>query len=370
MCAEDMEQDNHQIILEEALPPLLAWYEKNRRILPWREDPTPYHVWVSEIMLQQTRVEAVKGYYTRFMETLPTVQSLAEAEEDILNKLWEGLGYYSRVRNLGKAARLVEEQYGGIIPDVESELLKLSGIGVYTAAAIASIAFGKNAAAVDGNVLRVITRLLADDTDIGEDTFKKRVKALLENVYESITEHQHHTSVAGRLNQAFMDLGATVCLPNSQPKCDLCPMVSYCKAHAQGKELTYPCKAPKKERVIEKKTILLVRKEGKILLHKRPPQGLLAGLYEFPNIDGRCSEKKVLLYLKEKGILAVRIQKLSDAKHIFTHKEWHMTGYEVRMDEISEEGFQAEEGYFWVNREELQNKYAMPSAFGKYINLV
>ena len=357
----------NQRILEEALPPLLSWYEKERRLLPWREEPTAYHVWVSEIMLQQTRVEAVKAYYQRFMECLPTVEALGNCPDDDLHKLWEGLGYYSRVRNLKKAAITILTEYDGKIPSEEKMLLSLTGIGSYTAAAIASIAFGKNAAAVDGNVLRVITRLLAREEDIGGSQFKNQIKELLENAYSVVAKNMQLGAVSGSLNQAFMDLGSSVCLPNTKPKCTVCPMATFCKAHKSGKELCYPVKAEKKPRVIEKRTVLLIYLGERILLHKRPGKGLLAGLYEFPNLEGHLSPKKVLAYVESLGMTSLHIEKLSAAKHIFTHKEWHMIGYSIKADEIrGEQDLTKEELFQFVTPEELKDGYAVPSAFSAY----
>ena len=300
---------------------LLAWYDANRRILPWREDPTPYHVWLSEIMLQQTRVEAVRGYYDRFLNALPDIPALANADESAVLKLWEGLGYYSRARNLQKAAVQILEQYGGQMPDTAPELLKLSGIGEYTAAAIAAIAFGKNEAAVDGNLLRIFARMTEYAENIKTPEARKAAERFFLNMLRGTSSVEaSERNIPGDFNQALMDLGATVCLPNAQPKCGECPWQSECLAHQHGKETDFPVTPPKKERKIEKKTVLLIRYDGKYLLHQRAKKGLLAGLYEFPMADGQLTEEEALQEAAALGFKAIRIRDAGAAKHIFTHK--------------------------------------------------
>lgn len=340
--------------------PLLTWYDENRRILPWREDPTPYHVWVSEIMLQQTRVEAVKPYYKRFMEQLPDIQSLAAAEEERLLKLWEGLGYYSRVRNLQKAAIQIMEEYGGVMPDTDEELLKLKGIGSYTAGAIASIAYGRKVPAVDGNVLRVVSRLCMDDGLITDAKVKQRIEAELKETMSDVRP--------GDFNQAMMEIGAMVCIPNGAPHCEVCPLKEICLAHRMGQEDVFPKKAEKKPRTIEEKTILIIQDAEKAAIRKRPGKGLLAGMYEFPSMEGLRTAEEVVTYLSESGLNPLRIQPLTDSKHIFTHKEWHMKGYQVRVDElvpriISEET----KDWLFIEPCETQERYPVPSAFSAYV---
>ena len=346
--------------------PLLEWYEKGHRCLPWREEPTGYNVWISEIMLQQTRVEAVKPYFGRFLENLPDIESLANCEEDRLLKLWEGLGYYNRARNLQKAAKQIMEDYGGKMPEDRETLLTLSGIGNYTAGAISSIAFGKKAAAVDGNVLRILSRLTMDEDDILKETTKARVeKQLLEVMPQDR---------AGDFNQALMELGAVVCIPNGKPKCTQCPWENLCLAKKYGKEEEFPKKEAKKKRSIEKKTILIIQDEETYALHKRPGKGLLAGLYEFPTLEGHMSEKKVLSYLKELGLEILRIQKIEASKHIFSHKEWHMIAYQIKVDELAPKKEQLKrEQWIYVEPKEAEDKYPLPSAFGayaKYLNIM
>ena len=259
--------------MKEIVKPLMQWYAKHARTLPWRSDPTPYHVWLSEIMLQQTRVEAVIGYYDRFLEELPDVQSLAAVSEERLLKLWEGLGYYNRARNLQKAAVQICEQYQGKFPESYEEWLALPGIGAYTAGAVTSIAFGKKEAAVDGNVYRIYTRLYADDTEISKTAFQRNVR---ETVKEALPEE------AGRFNQALMDLGALICIPNGEPHCSVCPVAEFCKARKHGTMQCYPVKKTKKERKLEQRTIFVIECQGKYMIRKRPEKGLLAGMWELP----------------------------------------------------------------------------------------
>lgn len=345
---------------------LLRWYDLGHRSLPWREDPRAYYVWVSEIMLQQTRVEAVKPYFNRFISELPDIRSLAECEEEKLLKLWEGLGYYNRARNLQKAAKQIMEKYQGCMPGTAEELKNLSGIGDYTAGAISSIAFGEKEPAVDGNVLRVLSRLTLDDGDILKETTKRRVKKQLSEVMPE--------KRPGDFNQALMELGAMVCIPNGRPKCRECPWEDICLAHKLGCEEEYPKKEPKKKRTIEKKTILIIQDENRSVLHKRREKGLLAGMYEFPSMEGHQSEKRVLAYLKSMGLEILRIQKIQDSKHIFSHKEWHMTAYRIRVDELAPKGEALEkEKWIFAESEEAERKYPLPSAFSaytKYLNIM
>lgn len=341
-------------MLEEIVVPLLEWYEKQARILPWRSEPEPYRVWVSEIMLQQTRVEAVKPYFARFMKALPTVRALAECPEDELLKLWEGLGYYNRVRNMQKAAQILVEEREGELPAQFEDLVRLPGIGKYTAGAISSIAFGIPVPAVDGNVLRVITRITADDRDIGKDSVKQ---AISKAVQEIIPMRR-----AGDFNQALIELGAIVCAPNGPAKCTECPVAHLCEAYKQGIVTEFPKKTPKKARTVEEKTVLLIKDGEKAAIRKRPKKGLLAGLYELPNLEGALSEEEVLDAVRAYGLVPLFIQRLEDSKHIFTHKEWHMKGYAVRVEELEGET----EGLLFVERKRIEKDYPIPSAFAAY----
>lgn len=355
--------------MKENTEKLLAWYDKNRRILPWREDPTPYHVWLSEIMLQQTRVEAVKNYYAAFTAQIPDIAALAETEDDRLMKLWEGLGYYSRARSLKKAAQIIQEQYQGRMPDAYEEILTFPGIGSYTAGAVSSIAFGGRQPAVDGNVLRVLTRLYADGRDVSEEKTKREIRQELLSLSfkkDSIEgDLPEEADLCGRYNQALMDLGATICLPNGGPKCEECPWKTVCRAHALHKEEAYPVKKPKKPRRIEKRTILLLLDHRKVALCKRPAKGLLAGMYEFINLEGSLSQDEVRKWLKDSGISAIKIRQLPEGKHIFSHIEWNMTGYEVRVDELSD--FRpADLDLLLADQKALKETYAIPSAYKLY----
>lgn len=339
--------------------PLLKWYDNNRRILPWREQPTPYRVWVSEIMLQQTRVEAVKPYFQRFMEILPDIAALSRAPEEVLLKLWEGLGYYNRVRNLQKAALQIMENYGGVMPDSYEELLKLKGIGSYTAGAISSIAYGKPNPAVDGNVLRVIARVRKDERCISEDKVKKSVE---KDLWEIMP-----TDRPGDFNQAMMEIGACVCIPNGAPHCEECPLQQICMAYADGTQLQYPNKAKAKERSVEEKTILIIRDAELAALHKRPSRGLLAGMYEFPSMKGHRTAEEIKEYLAENGLQVLRIQPLEDAKHVFSHREWHMKGYLIRVDELAPKHTGPDSSdWIYIDPLETREKYPIPSAFAAY----
>ena len=339
--------------------PLLEWYDQNRRILPWREEPTPYRVWVSEIMLQQTRVEAVKPYFERFMKALPDICALADAEEETLLKLWEGLGYYNRVRSLREAAVQIREEYGGQMPSEYEDLLKLKGIGSYTAGAVASIAYGKAVPAVDGNVLRVMARVRRDHRLINDGKVKLSVEKDISEIMPA--------DRPGDFNQAMMELGACVCIPGGAPLCEKCPLADICMAHREGDWQTYPQKAEKKPRVIEEKTILVIRDENRTAIRKRAKKGLLAGMYEFPSMEGFHTAEEVAAYLAQNGLRMLRIRPLPEAKHIFTHREWHMKGYMVRVDELEPKGVGGQwSDWIYIEPEETKDKYPIPSAFGAY----
>ena len=353
------EEKGEQRILEKIAEPLLKWYDKGRRILPWREDPQPYYVWLSEIMLQQTRVEAVKPYYDRFIQNVPDIQALAEMEEDKLVKLWEGLGYYNRVRNLQKAAKVIVKEHEGKMPSEYESLLELPGIGSYTAGAIASIAYGKAVPAVDGNVLRVLSRLRMDGEDILSQKTKTRVEKELREVIP--------VNRPGDFNQALMELGAMVCLPNGEPKCGECPWEALCQAHHMGKTAEFPKKKAKKARKIEEKTVLVIQDEDRAAFRRRPEKGLLAGMYEFPVLEGRLAEGKVLEILGQMGLKVLRIRPIGEAKHIFSHKEWHMVGYAIKVDELERpEKPEFRQDWIFVDKNEVRENYPVPSAYAAY----
>lgn len=341
--------------LSPIVEPLLAWYDQNKRPLPWREEPSPYHVWVSEIMLQQTRIEAVIPYYERFLSACPTVEALAAIDDEQLMKLWEGLGYYSRARNLKRAAQWIVDQHGGALPADYRELLALPGIGPYTAGAIASIAYGLPEPAVDGNVLRVITRLCADESDVTKETTKQRVLADLRAIYPQTKRE------AAAMTQALMELGERICLPNGAPKCDQCPLGALCPARAEGLTDRIPYRSPKKPRRIQPRTVFLLLDGDTVALRKREDKGLLAGLWEFVGAEENLDEAGARRWLRTHGIEIEQLLPIPDAIHVFSHVEWHMTGYVVRCKKITDSEWARE--LCWATAKELSDVYALPTAF-------
>ncbi len=342
-------------ILYEIRKPLVDWYRKNRRELPWREHPDAYRVWVSEIMLQQTRVEAVKPYYERFLAALPDVKALAEAPEDVLLKLWEGLGYYNRVRNMQKAARQIMEEYGGVFPDRYEDILSLSGIGSYTAGAVSAFAYGLPRPAVDGNVLRVVSRLLGSREDIMKASVKRKTEEELQEVIPA--------DAASDFDQGLIELGALVCLPGGEPKCVQCPLVHLCRAKREGIQSELPVRTKAKKRRVEKRTVFIFRDGDTAAIRKRPSKGLLAGLYELPNVEGHLTMEEAVAYSKDIGLVPVRVKKLGEARHIFSHVEWDMVGYLVQVDELEKS---CREEMIFIHPRTAQEEYAIPSAFEKY----
>ena len=378
---------------------LLSWYDENRRILPWREEPGPYHTWLSEIMLQQTRVEAVKGYYARFLSALPEISDLANAEEEKVLKLWEGLGYYSRARNLQKAAKKIMTEYAGEMPETFQELKKLPGIGEYTAAAIASIVYKEEIPALDGNLLRIFSRLTSYPKVVLEPEGKKLAFSFFQEKMRGIDP--------GDFNQALMDLGSGVCLPKGEIGCKSCPLEDFCSSSKAGNPSDFPKLPEKKKRKVEQYSIFLIRHQEELMLKKRENKGLLAGLYEFYKLEGYCSEKEALEAVESLGLRPIRIKALGEAKHIFTHKEWEMLGYEVYCGDFQGEGQQEgqqegqkeensvilreslipeesskakktvakkarakklweKQGYRFHSKEEIQGELSIPSAFAYY----
>ena len=338
--------------LEQLVIPLLVWYRENARTLPWRSDPTPYGVWISEIMLQQTRVAAVLDYYRRFLEAAPTVADLAAMPEDQLMKLWQGLGYYSRARNLQKAARQIVEAHGGVFPNTYETIRALPGVGDYTAGAISSIAFHLPVPAVDGNVLRVAARVCGDGGDITTPAMKRKVTQALAQIIP--------LEAPGDFNQAMMELGATVCLPNGAPLCERCPAAPFCRAFQEGRTGELPVKATKKARRTEARTVYLLFCQGRVALRRRGPRGLLAGLWEYPNelADGTD-------WPAAWGLAPAPLERLGAGKHIFTHIEWHMTALGGELDSAA-----LPEGWVWADRQELRDIYAIPNAFQSFSQVV
>jgi A/G-specific adenine glycosylase len=341
----------------EATELLVGWYQQNRRDLPWRASRDPYRVLVSEIMLQQTRAETVKPYFYRFLEALPTVEALAACDEATLLKLWEGLGYYSRVRNLQKAARAVVEQHGGAIPSDFDALLALPGVGRYTAGAVASIAYDVPVPAVDGNVLRVLARLLGDDTDVLSATAKT-------NAERTLAPHVP-TEGAGDFTQSLIELGALICTPGEHPKCEDCPLRLLCVAEREGRQGELPVRLTKTKRRVERRTVLVIRDGDTVALRRRPAGGLLGGLYEFPCLPEWVDEEGVRAYLAELGVAVGEITSLGNACHLFSHIEWQMQGFAVELTSTDGEQVSPSD-WVWASEPELEQVYPLPSAYAAY----
>lgn len=335
----------------ERLPEVLPeWFAQNQRDLPWRKTKQPYAIWLSEIMLQQTRVEAVKGYYQRFLNAIPTIEALADAEDDLLHKLWEGLGYYSRVRNLKKAAQVIMQCHNGEFPTDYAQVLALPGVGEYTAGAICSIAFDMKTPAVDGNVLRVISRLTQDATPIDQPQYKKKVREALQAVYPDC---------AGVFTQALMELGATLCGPNWKPLCDQCPCAGFCGGAIHGTAQQFPVKSPKKQRRIEERTVLILSCDGRYALTKRPDQGLLAGLWQFPDVEKHLEPAHALQAVEALGLHPRHILRQVSRKHIFTHVQWELRGFYI---EVAQPLGQ----FHWLSAEEIDTMAALPTAYRQF----
>ncbi|MBR2669091.1 MAG: A/G-specific adenine glycosylase [Solobacterium sp.] len=336
---------------------VIRWYEQNKRDLPWRDTGDPYDVWISEIMLQQTRIEAVREKYLRFMAELPDIRSLAECPEDKLMRLWEGLGYYNRARNLRKCAEYLCEHENGVLPADYKRLLGLPGIGTYTAGAIASIAYHLPCPAIDGNVLRVLARYYGIREDIRQEKTINQIRDLLLPVYE---EELPYSS----LNQGLMEIGEVLCLPKGMPKCEQCPLRSSCTACREQTTGEIPYRSSLKKRKILERTILVIRNGDHFLLKKRPDTGLLAGLYEFPGIDKHCGKKEIIARVESMNYHVMKIHPLPDAVHVFSHLEWKMKAYEVWIEE-PEHTLSSP----WISADlhELQD-LALPSAFRAYID--
>lgn len=329
---------------------LLPWYRANRRALPWRGTRDAYHIWVSEIMLQQTRVEAVRGYYARFLSNLPNIQALANCDDETLHKLWEGLGYYSRVRSLKKAAQVIVAQYGGEFPRDYADILALPGIGEYTAGAICSIAFNRPTPAVDGNVLRVCARLTDDADCVDLPQTRQKVRSALTGIYPAC---------AGEFTQALMELGATICGPNRKPECAECPCRGICLGCQHGTAEALPVRAPKRERRQEERTVFILSCDGRYALHKRENKGLLAGLWEFPNVPGKLEAADAISAVEAMGLTPRQILRQTERKHIFTHIQWNLRGFYL---EVAAPGG----GLEWFSGEQIDSQAALPTAFRQF----
>ncbi len=340
-----------QKIYEKLPSRLLPWFSKNARDLPWREDKNPYRVWLSEIMLQQTRVEAVRGYFLRFLDAFPDISALSRADMDDVLKKWEGLGYYSRAKNLQKAAKVIMENYGGEFPESYKEILALPGIGPYTAGAISSICFELPTPAVDGNVLRVAARITDLHTPVDLPEVKKEVTENLARIYPK--------GHAGDFTQSLMELGAMICTPKS-PHCSACPLFDICLAQARGTAAILPKKTPKRQRRKEEKTVFFFEADGKVAVRKRAEKGLLAGLWEFPNVSQKLSADEAVKKAAEFGVLPEAPTKSKERIHIFTHAEWHMTCYYIPCRNTPDV-------FLWAEWDELRGRIALPTAFKMFL---
>lgn len=333
---------------------LLGWYDKNARSLPWRSRATPYNVWVSEIMLQQTRVETVIPYFDRFIKEIPDIERLASVPDEKLFKLWEGLGYYSRARNLKKAASVIMNKFGGVLPSDIRDLKSLPGIGPYSAGAIASIAFQSRECAVDGNVRRVAARLL-NRADAAEKSAQKETEAFVLGLVP--------LNRPGDFNQALMELGAVVCVPNAAPMCGMCPVSRFCEGYMQGTAPDIPSKAIKQKKKKQLKTVLVIKAEDRIALRKRPAEGILSELWELPNVPGHLSPEECARLTEELGLDVIKFNVLKPYKHIFTHLEWMISGFYIQAQSLRDIT-----GWVWATREEIRELYSIPAAFNHYLN--
>ena len=340
-----------QKTLNDCIPLLLRWYDDNRRDLPWRADRDPYHVWISEIMLQQTRIEAVLRYYRRFMDSLPDIRSLSTVGDDQLLKLWEGLGYYSRARNLKKAAQAIMSDFGGEFPRAYEAIRTLPGIGDYTAGAIASICFDEPVPAVDGNVLRVIARLTGDRRNVLLPQTKREVTVFLRGIMPAR---------AGAFNEGLMELGEVVCLPNGAPMCGSCPLREHCTAFRDDLTAELPVRVKQMKRSRAELSVLIIRCGGRVAVEKRPDTGLLAGMYQLPNIEGFHTDSELTDILRGLGITPLSVVHIRDAKHVFTHIDWYMKGYLVTVGEMNSR-------YIWADEDKLRTSYPLPTAFKKLL---
>lgn len=340
-----------ELELQKIVKPLLKWYQISKRDLPWRHTTDSYKIWISEIMLQQTRVEAVKHYYETFIKEIPDLKALANIKEDKLLKIWEGLGYYSRARNMQKCAQLLIKENQKELPRCYEKLKKLPGIGPYTAASIGSIAYQLKTPAIDGNVLRIMTRIHEDDRNILDNKVRNDYFNRLSKIMPDDTRN---------FTESLMELGALICQPNGLPKCENCPINFCCKSYHHQTMLKFPTKRKEKTRKKEKKTVIIFEFENKIAIQKRPNKGLLASLYEFYNIDEHYTLREIKQLLEKKKIIFNKIENLGKNKHIFSHIEWDMIGYYINCEKLFRNDLK------WVSKEELQEKYSLPTAFSYY----
>lgn len=339
---------------------LAEWFRENERPLPWRNTGNAYDVWISEIMLQQTRIEAVIEKYMQFRSVLKDIPTLAACDEDTLMRLWEGLGYYNRARNLQKCARIVTEKYGGQLPKEKEALLALPGIGPYTCGAILSIAYGIGEPAIDGNVLRVFARYFKDERNVLEKPIQKDTEQCIRQIYIK----ENSPEFVRDFTQSLMELGETVCLPNTQPLCSGCPLQKNCKAHETNAEMQLPVRVKNTKRKVVERTLCIIKNNATFLVHKRPSEGLLANLYEFYGIERKCTKQEVERLMEEKGFSVTSVTPLPSSRHLFSHIQWNMTAYEVEVNSLLHD---LGDSYSFVSRKALQS-LAIPSAFRKYVD--
>ncbi len=333
---------------------VIKWYQENKRELPWRKEKNPYYIWISEIMLQQTRIEAVKQYYKRFLEQIPNIQALAEVEEQKLLKLWEGLGYYNRARNLKKAAQIIQEKYEGKMPKTYQELIQLPGIGEYTAGAISSIAYNEKVPAVDGNVLRVISRVIGSKKDVLDRNTKQEITKILQEIMPK---------EAGAFNEGLMELGELICVPNGEPLCNKCPLQGVCVAKNRNLTNRIPVRNQKIKRKKEEKTVFLLEFEDKIAIRRREKTGLLANMYEFPNVNKKLHKEEIKKVLQDWSLTVIKVNKVGTHHHVFSHIEWDMISYKIEVNNINQT-------FTWITKEDILKKYPIPGAFMPFCKML
>lgn len=334
---------------------ILSWYKKSRREMPWREQPTPYRIWISEIMLQQTRVDTVIPYFNNFMARYPTVESLASSEENELMKYWEGLGYYSRIKNIRKTAIELVQNHQAKLPESFEELLKLKGIGEYTAGAIASEAFGEKVPAVDGNVFRVFARLTGFREDIREAKSQEKLKVAVRGV---LPEKE-----IGDFNQGLIELGALICIPKGSPKCELCPVKEFCGSYRDNLQDEIPFRSKARKRTVQERTVFLIQCGDRFAVRKREEGTLLEGLFEIPNREGFYTPEEAKSVVEEMGFTVKDLHMIRDKKVVFTHIEWILQGYYFHVAEEND-------AFLFETKENLLKNYALASAFIGYLDLM
>lgn len=332
---------------------IIKWYQKNKRELPWRKDTNPYHIWVSEIMLQQTRIEAVIEYYHHFLEKIPDIETLSIIEDEVLLKLWEGLGYYNRARNLKIAAIQIMKDYQGKFPTKYIEIIKLKGIGEYTASAISSICYNEPQVTVDGNVLRVFTRFYNDTRNIDDLKTKKSIREFLQQIIPK---------ESGDFNQGLMEIGEVICIPNGVPKCSICPLQKDCLAYQNNTYQELPIRKEKIKKKEENYTILLFQYQDEYAIYQRKEESLLNNLWAFPHLEGFLTLKKLKSYLQEQKIEYQQIQQGIQSTHIFTHKKWNMISYQIKITTKNKLP-----QYTWKKLSEIKKEYPIPTAYKSFL---